>query len=111
MSSYTPQGKYFAGWTLTEGNKTPDYTDGKVIHVQGDIHLYPVYKDRAENHPVIWLSDLNFDSTSDLIFTLGGLETSIITNVTHETVSATSYIDIEDNKVYINPSLFERIGW
>lgn len=111
LSSYTPQGKYFAGWTLTEGSKNVDYTDGKVINVQSNIDLYPVFKDRSENHPVIWLSDLIFDSTSDIIFTLGGLETSTITGVTHATVNTTNYIDVVDNRVYINPSLFERIGY
>ena len=111
FSSYTPQGKYFAGWTLTEGSKTVDYTDGKVINVTEDIDLYPVFKDRSENHPVIWLSDLIFDSTSNIIFTLGGLETSTITDVTHQTVDTSNYINVVDNRVYVNPSLFERIGY
>lgn len=111
LTTYVPQGKYFAGWTLTEGSKNVDYDDGEVINVESDINLYPVFKDRSEKHTTIWLSDLIFDSTSDIIFTLSGLENSEIVEVTHETISTTNYIDVVDNRVFVNPSLFERIGY
>lgn len=108
LTTYVPQGKYFAGW-IDENDV--EYKDGEVINVTSNINLYPVFKDRSEKHTTIWLSDLIFDSTSDIIFTLSGLENSEIVEVTHETISTTNYIDVVDNRVFVNPSLFERIGY
>ena len=110
LTTYVPQGKYFAGWSLT-GGSTVDHVDGKVINVESNIDLYPVFKERSEKHTTIWLSELNFDSTNDIIFTLSGLENSEIVEVTHETENTTNYIDVVDNRVFVNPSLFERIGY
>ena len=115
LEGYVPGGKAFIGWA-TSKNGAVVYQDGeKVTH--NIANLYPVFRDSI--HETIFLSDLIFDSTTPIKFTLSDLNGFNIQSVKYVLDDGTKgnlysrYIEIDEvnNIVTLKASICELIGY
>ncbi|MBE6132015.1 MAG: hypothetical protein E7180_01300 [Erysipelotrichaceae bacterium] len=114
LGGYVEGGKAFIGWA-TSSSGAVVYQDGE--KVTRTLDLYPVFRESV--HDTIFVTDLIFDSTTDIKFTLSDLNDYHIESVVYsldDGSHGTMYsryisIDGETNIVTLKATICELIGY